>query len=163
MCPTRKSLVHWNQTMSDLLSKRYTSVGYIARFQITVLVRSCSVWFWLVKVLLIVWPRSLLLCPFQKKLRIWWRKSFGFCQTDNPRFSCIMYCCRYRQLKGVLHPDTKISMFCLFSPSSRRKSILFMYGCDRCVWFKVKKHDIFPMDLRISHVERFKIFFSFST
>ena len=45
--------------------------------------------------------------------------------------------------KGVLQPDTKISMFCLFSPSSRRKSILFMYGCDRCVWFKVKKHDIF--------------------
>ena len=36
-------------------------------------------------------------------------------------------------IKGVLHPDTKISMFCLFSPSSRRKSILFMYGCDRCV------------------------------
>ena len=36
-------------------------------------------------------------------------------------------------VKGVLHPDTKISMFCLFSPSSRRKSILFMYGCDRCV------------------------------
>ena len=34
-----------------------------------------------------------------------------------------------------------------------------MYGCDRCVWFKVKKHDIFSMDLRISHVERFKIFF----
>ena len=66
-------------------------------------------------------------------------------------------------LKGVLHPDTKISMFCLFSPSSRKESILFMYGCDRCVWFKVKKHDIFSMDLRISHVERFKIFFSFST
>ena len=65
--------------------------------------------------------------------------------------------------KGVLHPDTKISMFCLFSPSSRRKSILFMYGCDRCVWFKVKRHDIFSMDLPISHVERFKIFFSFST
>ena len=66
-------------------------------------------------------------------------------------------------IKGVLYPDTKISMFCLFSPSSRRKSILFMYGCDRCVWFKVEKHEIFSMDLRISHVERFKIFFSFST
>ena len=66
-------------------------------------------------------------------------------------------------VKGVLHPDTKISMFCLFSPSPRRKSILFMYGCDRCVWFKVKKHDIFSMDLRISHVERFKnIFFLFN-
>ena len=69
---------------------------------------------------------------------------------------------QFQVLKGVLHPDTKISMFCLFSPSSRRKSILFMYGCDRCVWFKVKKHNIFSMDLRISHVERFKIFFSFS-
>ena len=63
-------------------------------------------------------------------------------------------------VKGVLHPSTKISMFCLFSPSSRKKSILFMYGCDRCVWFKVKKHDIFSMDLRISHVERFKYIFS---
>ena len=62
-------------------------------------------------------------------------------------------------LKGVLHPSTKISMFCLFSPSSRGKLILFMYGRDRCVWFKVKKHDIVSMDLRISHVERFKIFF----
>ena len=65
----------------------------------------------------------------------------------------------FHHLKGVLHPDTKISMLCLFSPSSRRKSVLFMYGCNRCVWFKVKKHDIFSMDLRISHVERFKIFF----
>ena len=56
-----------------------------------------------------------------------------------------LYVCIYiiKCIKGVLHPDTKISMFCLFSPSSRRKSILFMYGCDRCVWFKVKKHDIF--------------------
>ena len=35
-------------------------------------------------------------------------------------------------LKGVLHPSTKISMFCLFSPSSRGKLILFMYGCDKC-------------------------------
>ena len=70
----------------------------IAWFQITVLVRFGPVWFWLVTVSLIVWPRSLLLCPFHKKLRIWWKKSFGFCQTDNPRFSCIMYCYRYRQL-----------------------------------------------------------------
>ena len=38
-----------------------------------------------------------------------------------------------------------------------------MYGCDRCVWIKVKKHDIFSVDLRISQVERFKIYFSFST
>ena len=66
----------------------------------------------------------------------------------------------YYYFKGVLHPSTKISIFCLFSPSSRGKLILFMYGCDRCVWFKVKKHYIFSKDLRISHVERFKIFFS---
>ena len=69
-----------------------------AQFHITVLVRLNSVWFWLVTVLLIVWPSSLLLCPFHKKLRIWWKKSFGLCQTDNPRFICIMYCYRYRQL-----------------------------------------------------------------
>ena len=36
-------------------------------FQITVLVRFSSVWFSLVTVLLIVCPRSLLLCPFHKK------------------------------------------------------------------------------------------------
>ena len=64
----------------------------------TVLVCFGSVWFWLVTVLLIDWPLNLLLCPFHKKPRIWWKKSFGFCQTDNPRFSCIMYCYRYRQL-----------------------------------------------------------------
>ena len=63
-----------------------------APFQITVLVRFSSVWFSLVTVLLIVCPRSLLLCPFHKKLRIWWKKSFGSCQTDNPRSSFMMYC-----------------------------------------------------------------------
>ena len=63
-----------------------------APFQITILVRFSSVWFSLVTVLLIVCPRSLLLCPFHKKLRIWWKKSFGFCQTDNPRSSFMMYC-----------------------------------------------------------------------
>ena len=47
--------------------------AYIAPFQITVLVRFSSVWFSLVTVLLIVCPRSLLLCPFHKKLRIWWK------------------------------------------------------------------------------------------
>ena len=36
------------------------------------------------------------------------------------------------KFKGVLHPSTKISLFCLFSPSSRGKLILFMYGCDKC-------------------------------
>ena len=63
-----------------------------APFQITVLGWFSSVWFSLVTVLLIVCPRSLLLCPFHKKLRIWWKKSFGFCQTDNPRSSFMMYC-----------------------------------------------------------------------
>ena len=38
-----------------------------APFQITVLVRFRSVWFSLVTVLLFVYPRSLLLCPFHKK------------------------------------------------------------------------------------------------
>ena len=69
-----------------------THFGINAPFQITVLVRFSSVWFSLVTVLLIVCPRSLLLCPFHKKLRIWWKKSFGFCQTDNPRSSFMMYC-----------------------------------------------------------------------
>ena len=41
--------------------------SYKAPFQITVLVRFTSVWFSLVTVLLIVCPRSLLLCPFHKK------------------------------------------------------------------------------------------------
>ena len=36
--------------------------------------------FSMVTVLSIVWPQSLLLCPFHKKLRIW-EESFGFCQT----------------------------------------------------------------------------------
>ena len=49
----------------------------------------------------IVWPRSFLLCPFHKKLRIWWKRSFDFCQADNPRFSCIMYCYRYQHLKQI--------------------------------------------------------------
>ena len=61
--------------------------GNIARFQITVLVQYGSERFWLVTVLLIICPRSLLLCPFHKKLGIWWKKSFGFCQTDNSRSS----------------------------------------------------------------------------
>ena len=56
---------------------------------------------------------------------------------------CITFYVTWCSIKGVLHPSTKISMFCLFSPSSRGKLILFMYGCDRCVWFKVKKHYIF--------------------
>ena len=41
------------------------------RFEITVLVRFGSVWFWLlVTALLIVWSQNLLLCPLHQKLRI---------------------------------------------------------------------------------------------
>ena len=41
------------------------------RFEITVLVRFVSVWFWLlVTALLIVWSQNLLLCPLHQKLRI---------------------------------------------------------------------------------------------
>ena len=35
---------------------------------------------------------DLLLCPFYKELIIWEKMSLDFCQTDNPRFSFIMYC-----------------------------------------------------------------------
>ena len=47
--------------------KRKINTTHNAPFQITVLVRFSSVWFSLVTVLLIVCPRSLLLCPFHKK------------------------------------------------------------------------------------------------
>ena len=51
-----------------------------------------SIWFGLVRVLSNTWPQSLLMCLFRKKLRIWEKKSSDFCQTDNPRFSFIIYC-----------------------------------------------------------------------
>ena len=35
---------------------------------------------------------GLLMCPFHKELIICERVSFEFCQTDDPRFSFIMYC-----------------------------------------------------------------------
>ena len=92
-----------------------------ARFQITVLVHFGLVWFWLVMVLLIVWSRSLLLCPFHKKLRIWWKKSFGFRQTDNPRFSCIMYCFSYQQLTSK---NLEVSEFSTLRKSTKRKSLV---------------------------------------
>ena len=90
---------------------------YIAQFHFG------SVWFWLFTVLLIVWPQSLLLSPFHKKLRIWWKKSFGFCQTDNPRFSCIMYsyCYRYRQ---VTHKNMEVSEFSTLRKSTKRESLV---------------------------------------
>ena len=97
----------------------------IARFQITVLVRFGSVWFWLFTVLSIVWPQSLLLCPFHKKLRIWWKKSFGFCQTDNPRFSCIKYCYRNPQLT---RKNLEVSEFSTLRKSTKRKSLVI------CTW-----------------------------
>ena len=79
-------------------SQREKEISTIAQFQITVSICFGSEWFWLVTALLIVWFRSLLLCPIHKKLRIWWKKSFGFFPTDNPRLSCIMYCYSYRQI-----------------------------------------------------------------
>ena len=85
--------------------------------------------------------------------------NFAICTIKSPSVTRRLIS-QENAFKGVLHPNTKISMFCLFSPSSRGKLIIFLYGCDRCVWFKVKKHYIFSKDLRISHVERFKIFFS---
>ena len=77
--------------------------------------------FWLFTVLLIVWPRSLLLCPFHTKLRIWWKKSFSFCQTDNSWFSCIMYCYRYRQLNCK---NLEISGLSSLRKSTKRKSLV---------------------------------------
>ena len=71
--------------------------------------------------------------------------------------------CHLKFLKGVLHPSTKISMFCNFSPSSRGKLILLMYGCNKCNDSKSKSMIFFSLDLRISHVERFKVKFSLFT
>ena len=91
-----------------------------AQFQIMILVRFGSAWFWLVTVLLIVWSRSLLLCSFHKKLRIWWKKSFGWCQTDNPRFSCIMYCYKYY----LTRKNLEVNEFSSLRKSTRRKSLV---------------------------------------
>ena len=89
-----------SQCYRALCSCRCSSIHNknIAQFQKTVLV---SFWFGMVLVgqgFINCLPRSLLLCPFHKKLRIWWKKFFGFCQTDNPRFRCIVYCYIYCQL-----------------------------------------------------------------
>ena len=101
-----------------------------AQFQITVLVHFDLVWFWLVTVLLIVWPQSLSLCPFHKKLRIWWKKSFCFCQTDNPLFSCIMYSYGYRQLTSK---NLGVSEFSTLRMSTKRKSLemreIWLFHC----------------------------------
>ena len=45
---------------------------------------------------------------------------FGFCQTDNPRFSCIMYCYRYRQLT---RKNLEVSEFNSLQKSTKRKSL----------------------------------------
>ena len=103
------------------LFKIHTNLFYNTQFQIAVLVRFGSVWFWLVTVLLIVWPRSLLLCPIHRKLRIWWNKSFNFCQTDNPRFSCIVYCYSYRQL---ICKNLQVSEFSFLRKSTKKKSLV---------------------------------------
>ena len=52
--------------------------------------------------------------------------------------------------KGVLNPSTKISMFCLFSPSSRGKLILFRYGCDKCNDSKSKSMIFFTGSMNLS-------------
>ena len=80
-----------------------------------------SVWFWLVTVLLIVWSRSLLLCLFHEKLRIWWMTSFGFCQRDNPQFSYTMYFYRYWQLT---RKNLEASEFNSLRKSTKRKSLV---------------------------------------
>ena len=97
------------------------------------LVRFGSVWLWLVTVLSIVWPRGPLLCPFHKKLSIWWKRSFGFCRTDNPRFSCIMYCYKYRQLT---HKNLEVSEF-----STKRKPLYGESPVD--VYKRVEKLQVF--------------------
>ena len=83
--------------MLSLLRKLIGELGLFlvtAQFKITDFSRFR---FSMVRVLSIVWRLSLLLYSFHKKQRIW-EKSFGFCQTDNPQFSFIMYCYTYRQL-----------------------------------------------------------------
>ena len=93
-----------------------------AQSQITDFSRLSSVRFGMVTVLSFVWPRSLLLCPFHKKLRlIWKKKSFGFCQTDNPQFSFIMYCYTYRQLTCR---NLEVSEFSFLPKSTKRKSLV---------------------------------------
>ena len=49
-------------------------------------------------------------------------KSFGFCQTDtSPRFSCIMYCYRHRQLT---RKNLEVSEFSTLRKSTKRKSLV---------------------------------------
>ena len=88
-----------------LTDKQYNLALHIAQFQITDFSRFGSLRFGMVKVLSIVWLRCLLLCPFHNYLRIWEKKSFVFCQTDNPQFSFIMYCYTYRQLSARIIPS----------------------------------------------------------
>ena len=118
-CPLQYKLIGCHEINSMTLIR--VDDMYNARFQITVLVRFGSVWFWLVTILLVVWPRSLLLCPYHKKLRTWWKKSFAFCQTDTPRFSCIMYYYRYRQLTSK---NLEESEFSTIRKSTKRKSLV---------------------------------------
>ena len=85
-----------------------------------------SLWFWLVTVLSIVWPRSLLLCPFHKKLRICWKKSFGFCQADYLQFIWTMNCYTYRQLTCE---NLQVSELSFFRKSTKKKSLVIR-ACD---------------------------------
>ena len=80
------------------------------------------VWFGMVTVLFIVWPRSLLLGPFHKKTENL-REAFGFCRSDNPQFSFIMYCYTYRRLTCR---NLEVSEFSFLrkSTKTKRKSLV---------------------------------------
>ena len=104
-----------------LCSVLLDTVQIIAQFQIMVLVRFGLVWFWLAMVLLSVWPQSLLLCPFHKKLRIWLKEFFDFCQADNQRFSCIMFCYTYWQLTCE---NLQVSEFSFLLKSTKKRLCL---------------------------------------
>ena len=80
-----------------------------------------AVWFGLAMVLSIVWPRTLLLCPFHKKLRISEKKSYGFCQTGNPQFSFIVYFYTYWQLTWR---NLEVSEFSFLRKSTKKKSLV---------------------------------------
>ena len=60
-------------------------------------------------------------CVLFKKLRILEKKYFGFCQTGNPQFTCIMYFCTYRQLTCK---NLKASEFSFLRKSTKKKSLV---------------------------------------
>ena len=80
-----------------------------------------SIWFWLVTILFYCLVLEFLLYTFHKKLRILWKKSFSFCQTGYPRFSCIVHCYTYRKLTCKNLQVTEFSFPC---KSTKKKSLL---------------------------------------